>query len=272
MTFLVILVGLLFVRLGGSLRTLHHDGWYSAWYRQLQRRLGTKTMTPAILLSILLPVLLVALLASRLNGFWYFLLAILVFLYSLGRSNLREQVETYRNQLRRDNLQAAFHAQQQFNLGGMGSTADDWQELHAQGIAAISYRYFERFFAVIFWFALAGPAGALLYRLVQLRVDLRLESGDTLAERSLWLLEWVPVRLYGLILPLVGDFVGAFRPWLDTLFAVRLTSAELLGLYSVGAMSLGDNADKAEEIYALQRLIYRSLVAVLVLLALWSIL
>jgi len=74
-----------------------------------------------------------------------------------------------------------------------------------------------RIFGVLFWFALLGPLGAVLYRAVQ---ELRLreaQDGDPLFAQAilqlLAVLDWIPARLTALSYALSGDFEGALTRW-----------------------------------------------------------
>lgn len=75
-------------------------------------------------------------------------------------------------------------------------------------------------FAPFFWFALLGPAGAVLYRLARhLAQSWEAKSGDDLgrfgefAWRAYELIDWAPVRLTGAAFAVVGDFEDAIFCW-----------------------------------------------------------
>lgn len=276
MKYLVIIVGGLILRFGGSIQILQQDGWYRRLNEFLRARLGGKTNL-VLWLSLLLPTLLVFLLQGWLGrGLIGFAFSLLIFLYCLGRGDLQQQIDEYKADLQRDDLQAAFHDEAVFNAAHQESQADNYQELHDQAVAAIAYRYFEHFFAVIFWFMLVGPVGALLYRLTQLRVDMILDQEDksrAMEQLFLQLLEWLPVRIFGAMLAFVGDFTRVFRYWTGTLSSLQQSSQELLGQYTRGALGLDDGeVRQAAEIAALQALLYRAMVCAVTLIALWVIL
>src|SRR5690606_25842352 len=86
---------------------------------------------------------------------------------------------------------------------------DDWQKLHSQALDVISYRSFERLFAVLFWFFIVGAVGALLYRLSVLYCE-RADTENKAAKRWLWLMEWPAVRALSLSWALVGNFDSCF--------------------------------------------------------------
>ena len=61
---------------------------------------------------------------------------------------------------------------------------------------------------MIFWFYLFGAPAALAYRLLALHGDLDFDEtdADQPGLKWLWLMEWLPVRLLGLTVGLVGNF------------------------------------------------------------------
>lgn len=76
-----------------------------------------------------------------------------------------------------------------------------------------------RWFGVLFWFVLLGPAGALGYRLVQLLARNtafapQVEADQReLLERAARILDWAPAHLVALTLALVSDFDAVLANW-----------------------------------------------------------
>ena len=76
-----------------------------------------------------------------------------------------------------------------------------------------------RWFGVLFWFVLFGPAGALGYRLVQLLARQATISAEIApAERrqldtAARVLDWAPAHLMALTLALVSEFDAVIRTW-----------------------------------------------------------
>jgi AmpE protein len=76
-----------------------------------------------------------------------------------------------------------------------------------------------RWFGVLFWFVVLGPAGALGYRIVQLLARNRAFADGVDArqrewlERTLRILDWAPAHLMALTLALVSDFDAVMRTW-----------------------------------------------------------
>jgi adenosylcobinamide-phosphate synthase len=149
-------------------------------------------------------------------------------------------------------------------------------------------------FAPLFWFTVAGPAGALLYRLslslnrqwMERRSD-DLDDFGRFAAQAHAVLDWAPVRLTAVAFAIVGDFEDAVycwrtqaQRWPDAASGILLSSgAGALGVrlgMPVGVgdaigdrpeLGLGDEAD-ADFMQSTIGLLWRTLVMCLLLLAL----
>ncbi|MBK8119571.1 MAG: CobD/CbiB family protein [Sulfuritalea sp.] len=80
-----------------------------------------------------------------------------------------------------------------------------------------SHRYV---FAPLLWFAVLGPAGALLYRLAQALDELWGERRETefgefgrFAQQAFALIDWLPIRMTAGSFAVVGDFEDAVHCW-----------------------------------------------------------
>jgi len=89
---------------------------------------------------------------------------------------------------------------------------------------------------VIFWFFLLGAPAALAYRLLALHGDLGLDSDDRRAVKWLWLMEWLPVRLLGITLGLVGNFSQAAGSTRQLVFSRSIGTGEFLRQAVKGAL------------------------------------
>lgn len=67
---------------------------------------------------------------------------------------------------------------------------------------------FKRMFVVVFWFAVLGPVGALLYRLIALNNNY---DATPNWHKALDILEWLPIRVLGLLYALAGNFTGTMQ-------------------------------------------------------------
>jgi membrane protein required for beta-lactamase induction len=134
----------------------------------------------------------------------------------------------------------------------------------------------DRLFAVLFWFALLGPAGAVMYRSVSVLYRRRREH-DVFADSIAWLygiLLWAPARALALGLALAGHFDAALRGWRE---AHRVQpqgvdgSERVLVLSGSGALAQGEVADETpdtESVRGAMRLVERTLMLWLVALSL----
>ncbi|HLS99669.1 MAG: regulatory signaling modulator protein AmpE [Porticoccaceae bacterium] len=279
MTFLVLVIALGVVLMGAP-AALQRDGWFAAWWAWLAARLGDADLV-RLAVAVLAPVLGLAL-VLQLAGGWLFGLVgvavnLAVLLYAFGRGDLDGDIRHYRDDLHREDTQAAWHDAAGLDARHRESAAASWRELHDQAVEAVAYRYFERYFPVLFWFLLLGAPGALLYRLAVLALGQRGDGEGRSAEgQLLWVLEWIPVRLVGLLFALVGNFAATVREWRETLLCATSTSAEVLGRVVRGALASGDEAlstrQGALEMDALVALYRRALILFLGLIALVTLL
>jgi adenosylcobinamide-phosphate synthase len=154
-------------------------------------------------------------------------------------------------------------------------------------------------FAPLFWFAVLGPAGALLYRLARhfcytWQADERrigeLEAFGEFARRAYAVIDWLPVRMTAVSFAVVGNFEDAIYCWRgqadrwpDESSGILLTAgAGALGVRlgmpveiggHLGArpeLGLGDDAD-VDFMQSTIGLVWRSLVMAMLLLTLLSI-
>lgn len=278
MKFIIIVIGILLLQHLGSLTPLQRD----SWYRGLVLRLAKiQWLAPLhrlrLLVSLLLPVVLLTILLLLLDDHWFgvpvLAVSFLVFLYSLGRGNLDEQVDGYRDDLMRDDLQAAYHDAAEFNPAGETGVAEDWRQLHQETVEAISYRYFERYFAVMFWFVIAGAPGALLYRLMVLHQDMALDSEEEKQRVGsyLVLMEWLPSRLMGLSLAFVGNFTACLNYWRGSLLTISTTTLQIMAGYVTTALQSGTvsegSVERVSEVEDIKALFSRAMIFSLCMVA-----
>lgn len=292
MEFLVILIAWLLLQWLGPSSVIHRDNWLSRWHASASTALAALPQPLRLLVVVLLPALLVALLAAlvepALGGLLLFLLQLLVLSYSLGRGDFNSAVDAYLERWQRGDFQAAWQVAQQHDaipvVGGELASAEDCATLHRQMRGHLAYGGFERWFAVVFWFFLLGPAAALLYRSLRLmqRRGLGDEREQGLVARWLLWLEWLPARLLGLAFALTGNFVDCFRVWRESLAGARPTR-ELLAGYEGAALSAraADAGsctepqfllDAARELGELRDMLRRSAITWLVVLAMLQLL
>lgn len=147
-------------------------------------------------------------------------------------------------------------------------------------VLALSY---QRIFAVIFWFALLGAVGVVLYTLIaSLRIELEgqeqlSENEDSLLKATIeseGLLDWVPVRLLGLTYALVGEFGPTFQVWYKSLFTGIGRTREQISSWAMVSLGLqaGEGVVLDNDLtQSINSLINRSIVVWVVVLALFAL-
>ena len=248
MTFLAIIIALVLVQVWGSGSHVHHDDWFRRWQSRIAGwRVGPKlTLALVVLLPVALAQIILGLLEPLLFGLLWMAMAVLLLLYAFGRRDFHELMERYRGQCRSADFEGAYLT----TLSELGwTTSDDNpvspQEVHALVQRGFVYEGYQRWFAVLFYFVLLGPAGALAYRLLQL---CRHDFEAALVERCLFLVDWVPARLLAAAFALTGDFVGSYHKLLDGLLDFSLDATQLLDIVATAALgnAPGQAAEAAE--------------------------
>ena len=237
MTFLAIILAVLLLQAWGSAERVHLDDWFRRW----QARESGWGLAGAVNLAVLvlLPAVLVALLLDMVEhvlfGLVWLPLAALVLLYSFGRGDFQASMARYRGHAYSGDFEGAYlAAREEFGWDDSLEVPDTAQEVHAMIQRALLYEGLQRWFCVLFYFVLLGPAGALVYRLIQLCRD---TFEPATVERWLFLLDWVPARLLAATFAVTGDFIGSK----DTLLAGLGDSSAQAGtlLHRVGVAALG---------------------------------
>lgn len=154
--------------------------------------------------------------------------AIVVLVACIGRRGADEEIDGYRDAVARGDSEGAFMHVRELLPGAAPESA---VELHRQVLEMMLVRNHERLLAVLFWFVVLGPVGAVLYRSsAQLKAVMHAaqEYGIGYQEAVLRLqafLDWIPIRITALCQALVGSFSDALAEW-------RIGAAMAPDLYS----------------------------------------
>lgn len=245
MTFLAMIVALILMQAWGSGNRIQRDRWFEALQARLREwslpggaRLALAVLAPALLAQLALHALYPVLFGLPWIGLAAFLL-----LYSMGRRDFHDLLERYNQQCRSGDFEGAYLTT--LSELGWASERDNpvsAEEVHRLVQHGFFYEGFQRWFAVLFYFVLLGPAGALAYRLLQLCArDFEVD----LARRCLYLADWIPARLLAAAFSLTGDFVGSRDKLLEAMVDTSLGAPELL--QGVGRAALDLDAEQAPE-------------------------
>lgn len=282
MEFLTILIVLGLLQLWGSGGPLQRDRWFNSLSESVKGliakphlRLLTVVGIPVLLLSVLM-----GLVDSLLFGLLSLLLYIAVLLFSLGRGDFSENLQRYLSAWNHGNFESAYQNATAIGDFEQSDAISEHVSLHEHVRLAYLYEGYERWFAVVFWFLLLGPAGAVGYRLSYLsaRSDSLDEADRLLALRFVHYIDWLPARLLAFSFSITGNFVNSFSHYWQVLLDNQPVP-ELLDSCSIAAISsFGERrvfpTDQEhfidygqEEMLALQSLLSRSVIGWLVVIA-----
>jgi AmpE protein len=205
----------------------HVERWREhAWFMQYARWVHARLPVTALwnsgwgLLPLLLPLLIaVGLLQVLLSDGIYVVfalpLAVLVLLLCLGPRDIAEELDSYFEARARGDSETAERIEHDLCAGPGGL-----RERGKQGrlVRAVLLQAHERLFGVLLWFFIAGPLGAVLYRLASAlpRVLAGLDTGENLyraANRLHAVLAWAPAHLVAALYGLAGSTDDAIKAW-----------------------------------------------------------
>lgn len=121
-------------------------------------------------------------------------------------------------------------------------------------------------FAVVFWFIVLGPIGALLYRLTRLCIDRPAVSEEALHFTEL--LDWLPVRMTALLYLLVGNFQSGLGEYSHLFFESPTKNQAFLS--TCGLQALGHEEEELSMTRA-ETLVEHAIIALLVLIAFFTL-
>ncbi len=210
------------------LRGLH---WVDSYRERVLRSLGAAPVWDGplgVLAVLVLPLLLVGLVQSWFSGHWLGLLSLALGVVALGWAlryqPVDRQVDAYCDACESEDEEAARSASASL-LGGETGPGCEHVQTVAEGLLMQAN---ERVFAVLFWFALLGPLGAVLYRLTWRLAAVpptamdETEAGEDVqvlpgfseaAQRLHAILAWAPARLSAGAYALAGSFEDAVHQW-----------------------------------------------------------
>ncbi len=183
------------------------------------------------------PVVIVLLLSLSLDGFFagmvYLILSVATLLYCLDLIDLDVLFDDQGIRMRSVNSDTTLEALQVEQQDFLSSS---------------TYTLFQGVMVVLFWFILAGPAGALLYRLTQDYQD-SLDSDEeelVYLDQLLFWLEWVPVRMTTIIFALLGNFHRSLDLVVDSFTNLRDDAMPILAQMASASLDLDERTNRDE--------------------------
>lgn len=217
MTIISILIAFALCHFVRELGRLRQHTWLDAWVGFSNRTFsdasgwqGFGGFLVIVLVPLIVLVLIYLLFEAVLGPAGVFLLALAVLVYTFGPRDLDTDVAAVVRADDDDQRQAAVS-----NLLGGDPPADE-EERKVAMIDAVFSEALRRWFAVIFWFAVLGIVGALLYRMVDWLQDEKYELSDRqrmLLTRMQQILDWPAAQLMTLALAIATDFDSVYSAW-----------------------------------------------------------
>jgi AmpE protein len=200
-----------FVRELGRLRRYE---WLTGYTGLCQDKLKKLPDFVTFLIILCLPLIVLGLingvLTSLLGGIGGFLLALVVLVYTFGPRDLDTDVNRV--------IAAQDDAEQTEALSELldGPVPEEEDACQQQAVESVFREALRRWFGVIFWFAVLGIYGALLYRLAVWMTERRCELDQQQHElftRLRQVLDWPVAQLMTLSLAIATDFDSVYIAW-----------------------------------------------------------
>lgn len=284
MTLIILLCGLGLEYYLGALDDIRQLTWFRRYSDFLENKLVQSmywNSAAGVILTLAGPLILILLIDYSLSELFFplsYLFALAVLLNSFGPVFLDQSLDGYVKALdAEDDVQARHFAGELCNSIAAPDPNKDEQEI----IGSIFVEANERLYAVIFWFIVLGPFGAMLYRLVNILKFKYQDVHGTYADsvRHLnKLLDWPSARLFALGNALAGNMIEAMEAWRvneENSFNVNETVLISSGFgalhYRPGTNTQEDDLDRSYWIRATQGLINRTLIVWLTVLGIMTI-
>ncbi len=228
MNFVALLAALVAERFLSRHAGVREPVWLIAYVRRALRGVGRDPHRREALaaLAALLPSLVFLLLASiaglHRNAVAEVVLSAVVLVFCLGPRDLRREVMEFRAAMAAGDTQGAGRLAAEILEHDAAQRAGESLSSVAE---AVFVQANNRLFGVLFWFALAGPAGALAFRvsdLLRREALVRARRADAPAEvaqithqcqRVHGVIAFLPARLLALTYGIAGSFEESFRGW-----------------------------------------------------------
>lgn len=268
MTFIAILVALIIERFF-HWSHLRHWNWFLRYQHFLSVRMGTKANVLIFLAAVLPPVLVFGFVSWLLTGWFYnlfkIIFSVIVLIYCLGPQNLWLQIYNCIRIFKENPADALEQIKTDFGV----TQVEQPQAFHQAFTRAIFIAANERIFAVVFWFIVLGPAGAVLYRAVNLCAVNTSLGVMSLAAQVQRYLNWIPIRIFTFIFALGGHYTRVISRWKTYAKDGVQSNDAMLGECGIAALSVEqeqklpeDGSAETESIALLDRVLVMGLVII----------
>lgn len=274
MALISIILGLIVDRHWDGLSKWRQFGWFTQLNKIVLEKTDKHIHNPtARYISVLAIPVLATMFIQDMTAEWLapvsFLFALFIFVYCLGSLDIEDKLEQIISSLHDNNPEKAHSIIQEIS----SDQQVDNENMLDLAIQSTMNTVIERLFGVIFWFAILGPVGAILYRLSH---ELMLNYADNTvlsksSERMMALLNWLPERFLAISFAITGHFEGALAAYHENKETDR-TQQYLLIDVCHGALEGNKNDDKPAYLTAFRGLVLRSLIVWLTSIAILTLL
>lgn len=248
--------------------------WQESFYNQkyqallIRRNIFSEDMSNATFLAFtIVPALILLVLLNNFdNGLIRLVIDTAILMVCIGCPHLRSLYKCYLQAANRGDMQACtMYADQ---LGHSGDSPRSFGQM----LVWLNYQHYA---AVIIWFAILGPAGAVLYVMARSASELYKNEYQTefaMAAKLMTVLDWLPVRITALGLLLVGHFSNAMPVWIKYLSDVNAPAKTVLCEVACAAEEVEvTEGDYTEEPCTLVRLAKRNVMFLVVIISVLSL-
>ncbi|MDX1454354.1 MAG: regulatory signaling modulator protein AmpE [Gammaproteobacteria bacterium] len=284
MAFLSVILALVVDRFVPELAARRNENWYRRGFAILARHVPLGADLKGLLLAVLaiaVPAVLAALLMGLMSGMsWVlgFAFGTLVLMFMLGPKSPLAEAARYDAALAAEDEEAAEAVAERLLEAAVPSDPLERTRAVVTRLLVLSSR---NLFAVIFWFVLLGPAGAVAFRVAdilrhQAEEITGCDEAQGAAQKIFGLLEWAPSRLLSGCYALAGSFDDAIAErrayFADCSGRFFEINDDILACTGRGALNFpAEEASARSEFTAVMNLLNRSLVIWLASLALLTI-
>lgn len=252
MSLISILISLAIESYWEQIDKLRRYDWFESYTQWMMAKLEGQAVydSPVGVILVLAPLLFAVWLAdAMLGGVWAlfsFAFGIAVLLYCLGPRALSRDVQAYL-----DAVEAGDHElAKQSAIEILGRPVDESaQQLTESVKEAILVHANDRLIAVMFWFAILGPVGVVMFRastLLKEETVLLTDKFSHSVHDLFWVLNWIPARLCIIGYALAGNFIDTVSYWRSLNDFWTRNSDDLLIASGLGALQQDTRIDIAE--------------------------
>lgn len=249
MSLISILISLAIESYWEQIDKLRRYDWFETYTKWLMEKLEGQAPydSPVGVVLVLAPLIFAVWLAdAMLGGVWSlfsFVFGIAVLLFCLGPRSLSRDVQAYL-----DAAEAGDHERaKQYAIEILGRPVDAQPQHLAESVKyAILIHANDRIIAIMFWFALLGPVGAVMFRASTLLKDETVLVPDKFSHSVhdlFWVMNWLPTRLSIIGYALAGNFIDTVSYWRSLNDFWTRDSDDLLVASGTGALRQDVRAD-----------------------------